>query len=186
VLRLYNQESVHAQPERPTETVDCQALETGFGISFLCGWVHLENVQHWHQLRPNGGSSVDLLTSVDVERWFQRFVKSALTDGLSFQAVTTIAKTQPWQLKCINWGDDAFAQLFPSERVIDPGLMVTMGVIYVDCPTRAQAALHVRSAGYPDLDPGNAFRASHAHRHFSEYQHPRGEHYLEFHWYGAG
>src|SRR5260221_13944423 len=98
-----------------------------------------------------------------------------------FQSIAAIPQTQPWQLKCINWGDDAFAQLFPSDRVIDPGLMVTMGVIYVDCSTRAQAALYVRGARYSNPDPGNAFGASHSHRHLSEYKHPRGEHHLEFH-----
>src|SRR5229473_2983862 len=98
-----------------------------------------------------------------------------------FQSIAVIPQTQPWHLKCINWAMTFSSNWSRAIAIIDPGLMVTMGVIYVDCPTRAQEALHVRSAGYPDLDPGNAFGASHSHRHFSEYKHPRGEHHLEFH-----
>ena len=49
----------------------------------------------------------------------------------------------------------------------------------MDCSARAQAALHVRSAGYSDLDPGNALSVSHSHRHFPEHQHPCSEHHLD-------
>jgi hypothetical protein len=61
-------------------------LKQGLAFPFCAAGVPLAFSQlqmsgDWRPLRRMAGSSVDPLTSVDVERCFQVFVKSALTEG---------------------------------------------------------------------------------------------------------
>jgi hypothetical protein len=59
---------------------------------------------------------------------FRSSFKSALTEGLSFQSIASDPQNANLgNSSAFNWGEDAFAQLFPSEHVIDRDLMVTMG-----------------------------------------------------------
>jgi hypothetical protein len=58
---------------------------------------------------------------------FRCSFKSALAEGLSFQSIASDPpNANLGNSSAFNWGDDAFAQLFPSERVIDPDPIVTM------------------------------------------------------------
>lgn len=96
------------------------------GLAFLFVRLGASRFLTVTNVRRLAGSSVDPSTSVDVERCFQVFVKSALTEG-SFISINC-SDPQNANLgnsSAFNWGDDAFAQLFPSERVIDPNPIVT-------------------------------------------------------------
>ena len=56
-----------------------QSLAFPFGMPLAFSPLQMSG--DWRPLRRMAGSSVDPLTSVEVERCFQVFVKSALTEG---------------------------------------------------------------------------------------------------------
>src|SRR5712664_4121078 len=51
------------------------------------------------------------------------------------------------------------------------------GVDYVDCSSRTETAVHVRSVGYPDFDPWHTLDFSHPNGHLSKHQYSRRKHH---------